>query len=209
MRAFPMRVRRRALNTQRARIMAKAKKAAKRTSAKTIAKTTAKKRATPRRASAGRAGSKRSASRRAGAKTGLIGTSGMFDFIPSGWFKDVMGSQTSRVIMAEALVAAAGAAAAVLVASRTETGHRAGQALADSGALMKEAAVSAAAAARDVIGKGASDAIGAAAKSLMGAVEDTQQDVAEKAFRMVRDKGDQAHDMADEARRYRQREKPH
>jgi hypothetical protein len=132
----------------------------------------------------------------------------MFDFIPSGWFKDVMGSQTSRVIMAEALVAAAGAAAAVMVASRTDAGHKAGQAMADGGALMKEAAVSAAAAARDVIGRGASDAIGAAAKSLMGATE-TQKDVAEKAFRMVREKGDQAHDMADEAQRYRESEKPH
>ncbi len=43
----------------------------------------------------------------------------------------------------------------------------------------------------------------------LGAAEDTQKDVAEKAFRMVRDKVDQAHDMADEARRYRESEKPH
>ncbi len=41
--------------------------------------------------------SKRSASRRAGTKSSLMSTSGMFDFVPSGWFKDVMGSQTSRV----------------------------------------------------------------------------------------------------------------
>lgn len=139
----------------------------------------------------------------------MMSTNGMFDFIPSGWFGNLVGSQTGRVIMAEALVAAAGAAAAVLVATRTETGHRAGQALADGGALMKEAAMSAAAAARDVIGKGATDVIGEAAKSLMGVADETQRDVAERAFRMVRDKADQAHDMAEEARRYREREKPH
>jgi hypothetical protein len=133
----------------------------------------------------------------------------MFDFIPTGWVGSLVGSQTGRVIMAEALVAAAGAAAAVLVASRTETGHRAGQALADGGTLMKDAAMSAAVAARDVIGKGATDAIGNAAKSLMGAAEDTQHELADKALRMVRDKADQAHDIADEARRYREREKPH
>ncbi|ARQ01506.1 hypothetical protein [Pseudorhodoplanes sinuspersici] len=132
----------------------------------------------------------------------------MFDFTPPGWVRDVMNSQTSRVIMAEALVAAAGAAAAVLAASRTESGQKAGQALADGGTLMKEAAISAAAAARDVISRGASDALGSAARTLMGAAEETQREVAERAFRMTRDK-DQSHDMAEEARRYREREKPH
>jgi len=112
--------------------------------------------------------------------------------------------------MAEALVAAAGAAAAVLVASRTESGRRAEQALADGGALMKEAAISAAVAARDVISRGASDALGSAARSLMGATEETQHQLSDKALRMKREHGeDMGHDMAEEARRHRERQRPH
>ncbi|WP_409719681.1 hypothetical protein [Pseudorhodoplanes sp.] len=124
--------------------------------------------------------------------------SGLLDFVPANFMKDVLASQTSRVIMAEALVAAAGAAAAVLVASRTDAGQRAGRAMADGGALMKEAAVSAAAAARDVIASGATEAIGSAARSLMGAAEETQHDIAEKALRMKRAAADKAADAADE-----------
>ena len=135
--------------------------------------------------------------------------SGLLDFIPANLVQNVLASQTSRVIMAEALVAAAGAAAAVLVASRTDTGQRAGKAMADGGALMKEAAVSAAAAARDVITNGATEAIGSAARSLMGAAEETQQDIAEKALQMKREAGDEGHDMAENARRYRERDRPH
>jgi gas vesicle protein len=134
---------------------------------------------------------------------------GLFDFMPSNLMKDILASQTSRVIMAEALVAAAGAAAAVLAASRTESGQRAGKALADGGVLMKEAAVSAAAAARDVIANGATDAIGSAARSLMGAVEETQQDIAERALRLTREAKDAADDIADNARRYDERDRPH
>lgn len=134
---------------------------------------------------------------------------GLFDFMPASLMQNVLASQTSRVIMAEALVAAAGAAAAVLVASRSETGQRAGKAMADGGALMKEAAVSAAAAARDVIANGATEAIGSAARSLMGAAEETQHDLAEKALRMKRDAGDEGNDMAENARRYRERDRPH
>jgi gas vesicle protein len=134
---------------------------------------------------------------------------GLFDFMPSNLMKDILASQTSRVIMAEALVAAAGAAAAVLAASRTESGQRAGKALADGGVLMKEAAVSAAAAARDVIANGATDAIGSAARSLMGAVEETQQDIAERALRLKREAKDAADDIADNARRYDERDRPH
>ena len=134
---------------------------------------------------------------------------GLFDFMPSNLMKDILASQTSRVIMAEALVAAAGAAAAVLAASRTESGQRAGKALADGGVLMQEAAVSAAAAARDVIANGATDAIGSAARSLMGAVEETQQDIAERALRLKREAKDAADDIADNARRYNERDRPH
>lgn len=186
--------------------MARAKKATRKTTAKrATTKRTGTKRASTRRASSARSRGKRVAPRRAG----LMSTGGMFDFVPSGWFKDLMSSQTSRVIMAEALVAAAGAAAAVLVASRTETGERAGKALADSGALMKEAAVSAAAAARDVIGKGATEAIGSAARSLMGAAEETQHELAEKALRLKREhEGDVTHqDIGEHTRR--QRHRPH
>ena len=168
--------------------MAKKKKAAKRTTAK---------RATAKRAKK-RASTKPAASRRVGAS----GAGDMFN--PSGWFSTLIGSQSGRVIMAEALVAAAGAAAAVLVASRTETGAKAGRALMKAGRdgtdVMKEAARSAAAAAGDVIAKSATGAIenlatfklgstagqvvGAMAKSMMGQDEPSQHDLAEKALRM-------------------------
>lgn len=186
--------------------MAKARKSAKRTTTKTAAKRT-----TTRRASAARPRAKRASARRTTRNT----ANGMFDFVPSGWFKDVLASQTSRVIMAEALVAAAGAAAAVLVASRTESGQRAGQALSDGGTVMKEAALSAAAAARDVIGRGATEMLGSAAKSLLGVAEETQQDLAEKALHMRRQNEEETaqHDMAENVRahhgRERQRDRPH
>jgi len=179
--------------------MAKAKKAAKRTTAKK----TASKRATTRRASA----APRARKRRAPTRRAAPASQGLFDFNPSGWISTLIGSQTGRVIMAEALVAAAGAAAAVLVASRTERAQRAGKALADGGTLMKEAAVSAASAARDVIGRSASDAIGSAAKSLLGG--ETQHDLAEKALRLKREHNDDAHDVVENARRARERERPH
>ncbi len=134
---------------------------------------------------------------------------GLFDFIPANLMKDFLSSQTSRVIMAEALVAAAGAAAAVLAASRTEAGQRAGKAMADGGLLMKEAAVSAASAARDVIASGATDVIGTAARSLMGAAEETQQDISEKALRLKREAKDAAGDVAENASRFAERDRPH
>ncbi len=135
--------------------------------------------------------------------------SGLFDFMPANLMQNVLASQTSRVIMAEALVAAASAAAAVLVASRTETGQRAGKAMADGGALMKEAAVSAASAARDAIANSATEAIGSAARSLMGAAEETQHDLAEKALRLKRNAKEVAGDAAENARSYVERERPH
>ena len=181
--------------------MAKAKKA--RTATRTSARTT--KRAAPRKAVGTRA--------KAQSARGTGGKSGFFDFIPSNLMKDILASQTSRVIMAEALIAAAGAAAAVLVASRTETGQRAGkaagQALADGGALMKDATVSAAAAARDVITSGATEAIGSAARSLMGVAEETQKDVSEKALRLKREAKDAAGEVVDNVRRSAERDRPH
>jgi hypothetical protein len=177
--------------------MAKAKKA-KRTAARTTA--TTRKRAPAKRTSMrSKSGSSQ--------KTGMMG--GLLDFMPSNLMKDILASQTSRVIIAEALVAAATAAAAVLVASRTESGQRAGKALAEGGALVKEAAVNAAAAARDVIASGATEAIGSAARSLMGATEETQKEIAEKALRLKRDAKEAAADVADNARRYADRDRPH
>jgi mRNA-degrading endonuclease toxin of MazEF toxin-antitoxin module len=93
-------------------------------------------------------------------------------FNPSGWLSSLMNSQTGRVIAAEALVAAAGAAAAVLVASRTEGGRKAGRAMAraagDTTEMMKEAARSAANAAGEVIGNMSADAIGNVARDRLG-----------------------------------------
>jgi hypothetical protein len=187
--------------------MAKAKKA--RSATRTSTRTS--KRASPPKTVATRA--KAQSARSNGSKSSTGAKSSFFDFIPSNLMKDILGSQTSRVIMAEALVAAAGAAAAVLAASRTETGQRAGkaagQALADGGALMKDAAVSAAAAARDVIANGATEAIGSAARSLMGAAEETQHDIAEKALRLKREAEDAAGDLAESKRSHPERDRPH
>lgn len=150
-----------------------------------------------------------SRARRASTKSGFM--AGMLDFTPPAWLKDIMSSQTSRVIMAEALVAAAGAAAAVIAASRTETGRKAGEALADGGAVMKDAAISAAAAARDVIGKSATAAIGSAASTLLGDSGDTQKDYSQKAMRMRDDseKNMPGGSMAENARRHRGPERSH
>jgi hypothetical protein len=184
--------------------MAKAKKA-KRTAARTT-KTTSKRAPTKRSASAR---STRSVASKPTRKPSSQKSGGFFDFIPANLMKDFLSSQTSRVIMAEALVAAAGAAAAVIAASRTETGQRAGKALADGSAVVKDAAVSAAAAARDVIAGSATEAIGSAARSLMGAAEETQHDIAEKALRLKREAKDAAGDMAENARAYADRDRPH
>jgi hypothetical protein len=116
-------------------------------------------------------------------------------FNPSGWISSLLNSQTGRVVMAEALVAAAAAAAGVLVASRTETGKKAGRAIADAGrrggALAKEAAVSAASAAADVITATAGDAITIAAKQLLTGTNEREPDMAENAAR--RRVGNRAH----------------
>jgi hypothetical protein len=133
---------------------------------------------------------KRAPARTASKRTSATSMGEMFN--PSGWLASLIGSQTGRVIMAEVLVAAAGAAAAVLVASRTEAGAKAGQSLAkagrDSANVMREAAKSAAAAAGDVIASMGTEAIGNAAKSMLsGDHEDaavTQRDLAKKAMRV-------------------------
>ena len=175
-----------------------------------MAKTTKTKRAARAGARSSRKTAKRgSRARHSGGKSGFM--SGMLDFSPPGWMKDILQSQTSRVILAEALVAAAGAAAAVIAASRTETGRKAGAALADSGAVMKEAALSAAAAAREVIGRSATQAIGSAASKLLGEEPVAQQELSEKAMRMRRDHADDMsrRDLAENVRRHRGPERPH
>jgi len=66
----------------------------------------------------------------------------------SRWIANILGSPTSRQILAEMLVAAAGAAAAVLAASRNERNETKPQAM---GEAMKVAAKSAAVAAGGVL----------------------------------------------------------
>jgi hypothetical protein len=148
-------------------------------------KKTAKKKSTMRSASR-RTSARRSSERRASGPRTSAMSSEMFN--PSGWVSNLLQSQTGRKIMAEALVAAAAAAAGVLVASRTETGKKAGRAIADAsrrgGAIAKEAAVSAASAAADVITATAGDAITVAAKQLLtGGAEEREPDMAENAAR--------------------------
>jgi hypothetical protein len=60
-----------------------------------------------------------------------------------------------------------------------------------------------------VIANGATEAIGSAARSLMGAAEETQHDIAEKALRLKREAKDAAGDMAENARRHADRDRPH
>lgn len=144
------------------------------------------------RNASGRTPMRRSTARRAsGRRTSAMSTE---FFNPSGWVTSLLGSQTGRKIMAEALVAAAAAAAGVLVASRTETGKKAGRAIADAsrrgGAIAKEAAVSAASAAADVITATAGDAISIAAKQLLSG-DAVEPDMAENAAR--RRAGNRAH----------------
>lgn len=130
--------------------------------------------------------------RRSAARTGLLGNADMFN--PSTWVSTLLGSQTGRKIVAEALVAAAAAAAGVLVASRTETGQKAGRALMAAGKrggeIAKEAAMSAAAAAADVITETATEALHAASKNMLS--------------NALRDQ-DEPDDMAENARQQRER----
>jgi hypothetical protein len=148
----------------------------------------AKKQKSAKRTSNKRSSPKRAPARRASAKAaGALGGFDNFNFNPGGWVTSLLGSQTGRTIMAEALVAAAAAAAGVLVASRTETGKKAGRAIADvsrrGGTIAKEAAMSAAAAAADVITETATAAIHTASKSLLTGGLHEQDDMAETARR--------------------------
>jgi hypothetical protein len=149
----------------------------------------AKKRKTAKRAGARRAtGGTRGRARKQGGMMDMMTPSGLMSNMSS-----LIGSQTGRVIMAEALVAAAGAAAAVLVASRTEQGEKAREALVrtgrDSAAVLKEAARSAATAAGEVIAAMATNALGNVAKQVLGGEArrsdddmPTQHDLAKKAM---------------------------
>ena len=150
----------------------------------------AKKRKTAKRGTNLRAPAKRTTARRASATGGKRSAVGGFDFLnfnPGGWVTNLLGSQTGRKIMAEALVAAAAAAAGVLVASQTETGRKAGRAIADAGrrggAIAKQAAMSAAAAAADVVTETATEAIQTASKSLLTGGHRQDDDMAETARR--------------------------
>lgn len=117
---------------------------------------------------ASRATPRRSVKKRATpARGGATQVASLFN--PSGWMTTLLGTQTGRVLVAEALVAAAGAAAAVLVASRSESGARAGKAMLRAGregtAKLKEAASE-------------------AARSVLGDDNPSQQDLAERAARL-------------------------
>ncbi len=110
---------------------------------------------------------RRPASRRSGLSASGFLPSDMFN--PSAWFGTLVNSPTGRKAMADALVAAAGAAAAVLIAQRQGSrGVAAAEpAKRNSGDVMKQAAKSAAVAATGVLGAMATDMIGHAAKSLL------------------------------------------
>lgn len=112
------------------------------------------------------------------------GWDGIFGFNPSAWLTTLIGSPTGRAIMAEVLVAAAGAAAAVLMAPRAEARSGDERAAArvgrDTTALMKEAARSAASAAGEVLGGRALAAVGNAAQSMLKDQEPRSSDSAER-----------------------------
>ena len=98
----------------------------------------------------------------------------------------LVGSHTGRQIVADALVAAAGAAAAALVAARSETvqkaGNKAVETTEDSGAVLRDALMSAASAVTDVLGKAAKSALGGAD----GDDGEDGEDVADRAPRRLK-----------------------
>lgn len=148
----------------------------------------AKKRKAAKRGANLRAPAKRAKASRMSAMGRKRAATGGFDlFSPGGWVTNLLGSQTGRKIMAEALVAAAAAAAGVLVASQTETGKKAGRAIADAGRrggeIAKEAAMSAAAAAADVITDTATEVLHTASRSLLTGGLRQEDDMAETARR--------------------------
>lgn len=107
----------------------------------------------------------------------------------SGWVEALYASQTGRTIVAEMLVAAAGAAAAVLLS--TEKGRQAGAAMAEAGrdavGTIKKSGKRAAAAASSALDSAAerAGAISTAAAKASGLHhEPTQQELAEKALEM-------------------------
>jgi hypothetical protein len=158
-------------------------------------KSLARKRQTAAKRTTGGAKRRSAPTRRGTARAARMGNAEMFN--PSTWVSTLLGSQTGRKVVAEALVAAAAAAAGVLVASRTETGQKAGRALMAAGKrggeVAKEAALSAAAAAADVITETAAEALHTASKSMLAnALRDDDTEHAED-------------DMAENARRQRER----
>jgi hypothetical protein len=86
--------------------------------------------------------------------------------------KSLLGSETGRQIVADALVAAASAASAALVAARSENVQKAGNKVVDAaedhGAIARNALMSAASAVTDVLGKAARTAFGADADNDRG-----------------------------------------
>lgn len=78
--------------------------------------------------------------------------------------KNLIGSAAGRQLLGEALVAAAGAAAAVLAATKTETGAKAGEAVAhageEGGEVIKHALKSAADAVAGTLSSAAQNALG-------------------------------------------------
>ncbi len=129
-------------------------------------------------------------------KNGKVSPSAKSSTKTSDWVRSLYESQTGKTIVAEMLVAAAGAAAAVLLSERGRSGAKAlVQSGRDAASKVRRTGARAGSAATDVLGTAverAGMATDAAAKTVGLKSEPTQQDLAEKALEM-RNEGDAAH----------------
>ena len=109
-----------------------------------------------------------------------------------GWFAALMESQTGRTIAAEVLIAAAGAAAAVLLSGKADAVVEAGQTAVDQAKKTSKKTLDAANNAMSTAKKHASNIVEAAGRASGLKQEPTQHDLAEKALEMKKRVADQS-----------------
>ena len=109
-----------------------------------------------------------------------------------GWFAALMESQTGRTIAAEVLIAAAGAAAAVLLSGKADAVVEAGQTAVDQAKKTSKKTLDAANKAMSTAKKHASNIVEATGRASGLKQEPTQHDLAEKALEMKKRVADQS-----------------
>ena len=109
-----------------------------------------------------------------------------------GWFDALLNSQTGRTIAAEVLIAAAGAAAAVLLSGKADAVVEAGQTAVDQAKKTSKKTLDAANKAMSTAKKHASNIVEATGRASGLKQEPTQHDLAEKALEMKKRVADQS-----------------